>query len=164
MDESEVPVCTICGETKSENQIWFLVAENRWEDKLKILHWHEELAMREGIHRACSAGHVQELVLHWMTTGSLDYPFARVPAERGKRARLQPALSSTEEVDTTGAREIGELVVDRDGVKRAFSETPSCLAVILDELFEVLEREASAPEAKLELEEEERLIALPREI
>ena len=50
----------------------------------------------DGLPRGHSGGlrhqHVEELVIHWMTTGSLDYPFARTAWEReagdGLRARL----------------------------------------------------------------------------
>lgn len=165
MDEGGFAVCTICSRAKSANQIWFLIAENRWEDKLKILHWHEELATRDGIHQACCAGHVQELVVHWMTTGSLDYPFAQVAFAKARPVgRKEPALSLTEEVDVTGAREIGELSVDRDSLKRAFHENPGYLGIILNELSEALEREASGIEAKVELEEDDRFYALPRQI
>lgn len=151
-------VCTICGEEKSVGPVWFLVAENRWEDKLKILRWHERLAHREGIHRACCASHVQELVVHWMTTGSLDYPFASVA---GTPASSPPWLDSVlpraYDIDTSSARQIGELAVHRESIGRALSENPDSLQVILDELFDALEREATGVSADVELEEEELL-------
>jgi hypothetical protein len=55
--------CAICGDEQPGNQTRFLVAENRWEDKLTILHWDEQLASREGVQLACSS-HVEELVIH----------------------------------------------------------------------------------------------------
>ena len=75
-----LPSCTICGEEKIPPQVWFLVTESHWEDKLKILHWQDEVAGRAGIYRACCPAHVEELVIHWMTTGSLDFPFAATAA------------------------------------------------------------------------------------
>ncbi len=77
MNRSKTNLCAICGEKRSNNETRFLVAENHWEDKLTILHWNEQMATRDGIQVACSVNHVEELVIHWMTTGSLDYPFAR---------------------------------------------------------------------------------------
>jgi hypothetical protein len=68
--------CGICGEEQTGNETRFLVAENRWEDKLTILQWNEQIASCPGIQVACGVNHVEELVVHWMTTGSLDYPFA----------------------------------------------------------------------------------------
>ena len=71
MDNPKMQECTICGEERLAGQVWFLVAESHWEDKLKVLEWQDELSSRRGIYAACSGGHVEELVVHWMTTGSL---------------------------------------------------------------------------------------------
>jgi hypothetical protein len=143
--------CTICGDEGAAGQVWFLVAESHWEDKLKVLEWQDELARRRGIYAACSAGHVEELVVHWMTTGSLDYPFATVGLKPEKRRhRLGDFLPTIEEPDTRGARQIGELAVDRESVRRALKEDPQSLQVILDELLNVLERETTGTSARLE--------------
>ena len=56
--------CAICGEEQSGNETRFLVAENRWEDKLTVLQWNERMAWRPGIQVACSVNHVEELVVH----------------------------------------------------------------------------------------------------
>jgi hypothetical protein len=146
-----MPECAICGEERSAVQMWFLVAENQWEDKLKVLHWQDELAKRRGIYAACGAAHVEELVVHWMTTGSLDYPFARVGRKperhRQHRNRILPAI---EKPDIRGARLIGELAVDRESVRRALREDSDSLRVILDELVHALERETAGITARLE--------------
>ena len=149
MDNLTTQECAICGEQKRAVQVWFLVAENHWEDKLKVLAWQEELAGRRGIYAACSAGHVEELVVHWMTTGSLDYPFATVGGVREQR-RIGSPLPSISEPDTQGARQIGELSVDRESVRRALKQDPQALQVILDELYEALEREMTGTTARLE--------------
>jgi hypothetical protein len=77
MNHSRTPLCAICGQERSASQPRFLIAENIWEDKLTSLHWNESMASRAGIQLACSIDHVEELVMHWMTTGKLDHPFAR---------------------------------------------------------------------------------------
>ena len=77
MNYGWTPMCEICGLHGSANQPRFLVAENNWEDKLTILEWNERMASRAGIKAACCIEHVEELVFHWITTGRLDYPFAR---------------------------------------------------------------------------------------
>ena len=56
--------CTICLTDKKNNELWFLLVENRWTDRLKILSWHDELASNPGFHAACCAAHVQQLVIH----------------------------------------------------------------------------------------------------
>ncbi|HYA22991.1 MAG TPA: hypothetical protein VEF05_02465 [Terriglobales bacterium] len=144
-------VCTICGEEKLEGQVWFLVAESHWEDKLRILKWQDELADRKGMHRACCPAHVQELVTHWMTSGDLDFLLAPVDLMPAKR---QPgrgsALPIVAETDTRGAHEIGELAVDRESVGRALNENPDSLLIILDELRDALEREMAGASARPE--------------
>jgi hypothetical protein len=143
--------CTICGDERLPGQVWFLVAESHWEDKLKVLEWQDVLARRPGIYAACSAGHVEELVVHWMTAGSLDYPFATVGHKAGRRMRGAGSfLPTIEEPDTRGARQIGELAVDRESVRRALRDDPGCLRVILDELVHALERETTGTTARLE--------------
>ncbi|HEV3080569.1 MAG TPA: hypothetical protein VGY66_12350 [Gemmataceae bacterium] len=151
MDNPKMQECTICGEERSAGQVWFLVAESHWEDKLKVLQWQEELARRRGIYAACSAGHVEELVVHWMTTGSLDYPFATVGLKPERQQQRRGwILPTIEEPDTKGARLIGELAVDRESVRRALREDPDSLQVILDELLNALERETTGTTARFE--------------
>jgi hypothetical protein len=58
MNDLRVLACTICGERQPGNQRWFLVSEDRWQDKLRILHWDDYLAAQEGMHCACSAAHL----------------------------------------------------------------------------------------------------------
>ena len=150
MDNARKHECTICGDERSAGQVWFLVAESHWEDKLKVLEWQDLLAKRPGIYAACSAGHVEELVVHWMTTGSLDYPFATVGHKPGRRTVPGSFLPTIEEPDTRGTRQIGELAVDRECVRRALRDDPESLRVILDELVHALERETTGITARLE--------------
>jgi len=151
MDSPRMQECAICSEERAAGQVWFLVAERHWEDTLKVLGWQDELARRPGIYAACSTGHVEELVVHWMTTGSLDYPFATV-GNRTERPRRRHGsfLPTIEEPDTRGARQIGELAVDRESVQRALRDDPGSLHVILDELLNALERETAGTKARFE--------------
>jgi hypothetical protein len=36
--------CAICGEQRQDEDGWFVLVENRWTDRLKILVWNEALA------------------------------------------------------------------------------------------------------------------------
>lgn len=140
-----IPACMICGEQKLPTGVWFLVAQSHWEDKLKILQWQYEVASREGMYGACCPAHVEELVIHWMTTGSLDFPFATTaatPVRLGRRTRV--GLPRTVEPDTRGARQIGELAVHRESMSRLLNESPDSLQLILDELTRALQRESSS--------------------
>jgi hypothetical protein len=141
--EPQIQACTICGEEKPPTQVWFLVTESHCEDKLKILQWQEEIAGREGMYGACCPAHVEELVIHWMTTGSLDFPFATTagPVRLGRRVPLA-FLPMVTEPDVRGARQIGELAVHRESMGRLLNESPESLQLILDELTRALQRES----------------------
>lgn len=153
MNDLRTKLCAICGEERSANQARFLIAENRWEDKLTILHWNEQMACREGIQVACSVNHVEELVIHWMTTGSLDYPFARTALGAGGwRRAAWPGCR----VDLRGARPIGELAVHRESMERVLAENPQSLKVILDALLDALRQETATRGVRILQREEER--------
>jgi hypothetical protein len=143
--EPRMQACTICGEAKLPAQVWFLVTESHCEDKLKILQWQEEIAERDGIYGACCPAHVEELVIHWMTTGSLDFPFATTagPARLGRRVPLA-FVAMKVEPDTRGAYQIGELAVHRESMGRLLNESPDSLQLILDELTRALQSESTS--------------------
>ena len=149
MPEMSEAVCTVCGQARVPGQVWFLLADSPWEDKLRILHWQNRLANREGIYRACSPAHVQELVSHWMAMGTLDYPFANTGCARPSRRTLA-SVPVVEEPDTSGVRQVGEIAVHRGILSRVLEEDPDSLQIILDELSDVLERETAGDRARFE--------------
>lgn len=151
MNHSKTHLCAICGEERSPNQRRFLVAENAWEDKLTILQWNEQVASRPGIQVACSIGHVEELAIHWMTTGRLDYPFARTALGVSGWQRLATPIGR---IDVSGARQIGELAVHRESLERVLLENPQSLQVILDALLDALRQEVTIEARPLALQEE----------
>jgi hypothetical protein len=154
MHPAPVPGCSICGRERKSEDGWFLMLESHWQDKVKILQWHDQLATQSGIHRVCGAEHVQELVVHWMTTGSLDYPFARPKPsrERTRQSRLQGLPC---EVDTRGARQIGELAIHRESIQRILRESPHSLTSILDALLSALGRSQPRSRALVQTDQEE---------
>jgi hypothetical protein len=139
MNPVRTSLCAICGQERSANQPRFLIAENNWEDKLTILPWNEHMASRAGITVACSVEHVEELVIHWMTTGRLDYPFARTAYGALGWRHVSPRGRA----DISGARPIGELAVHRESVERVLMENPQSLQVILDALLDALRQETA---------------------
>jgi hypothetical protein len=151
MIQEKINVCAMCGEPASGRDGWFLLAESHWQDRLKIMHWNDALAAQPGIRCACSAIHVEQLVVHWMTAGSLDHPFARLPQEKHNSVKRTGRLGS--EVDARGARMIGELAVDRESLQRVLKENPQSLSAILEALLSAMRREADGDAAALECEE-----------
>ncbi len=138
--------CRICGSKKiSAEDEWFLVCESRWQDRLKILRWHDQLAGQEGLNCACSAAHVQELVVHWMTTGSLEYPFAYASPHEPRHSRLASTVIKVRDVDTSAAQQVGELSVHRESIRRVLAESPHSLTTIMDALLRALDRNKRIP-------------------
>jgi hypothetical protein len=148
----KILTCTICGEQGSGKQRRFLIAEDRWQDKLKILHWDDRLATHKGIHAACGPAHLEELVVHWMTTGCLDHPFARlVPGRSNTRQGRGPAKL---DLLISEGHPIGELSVHRESLQRVLSESPQSLQTILDALLSALQQDSPGPEPNMDWEEE----------
>src|SRR5262249_28048390 len=101
-DGGVVQVCRICLTNRKKNEEWLLLVENRWTDRLKILSWHEELAATPATHSACCPAHVQLLVIHWMTTGTLA----------GMLAGLKDALpKQVDRAEISEAEACGEYVL-----------------------------------------------------
>jgi hypothetical protein len=131
--------CAICLEPRVQSEGWFLLTENRWTDRLKILGWNDALAAEPGVHAACGAEHVQQLVIHWMAMGTLDYPFARAHSRKGSTRKSVPAAEPCgAEPDTKGMKILGELAVHRESLERVLSENPRSLASILMGLITAL--------------------------
>lgn len=164
MDSLKNSACAICAERRVGRARWFLVAEDRWQDKLKILHWDDSLATRAGIRCACTPAHLQQLVVHWMTTGSLDHPFAHRACRQERRARpRRPEPPARESLPASGIRQIGELSVHRESMQRVLSESPQSLQAILDALLSALHRDSPRPEPKIDWDDEA-LRVVPREV
>jgi hypothetical protein len=148
MNAREERYCTICLEPRVEGEEWFLVTENRWTDRLKILGWNDTLAVAPGVHAACGAEHVQQLVIHWMAMGTLDYPFARAHSEVKKSARKNDAGTepNNTEPDVRGVKVFGELAVHRESLERVLNESPQSLGSVLLALISALGgQKASTP-------------------
>ena len=130
--------CRICQCEKANGEQWFLVIGNYWEDRLRVLPWSERLAKGEGMHAACSPSHVQQLVAHWLATGSLAYPFAQSPASATPAIPLMGRVLRPEALVPDGRQALGELAVDRESLKRLLLENPESLVPVLDALVGAL--------------------------
>lgn len=138
MLDQEEAVCAICGANGWGDQRWFLIVENHWKDKLKVLHWNEALAWQPGVRQVCSSAHVREIVVHWMTTGSLDYPFAIGGLTNVFRRRKVSKALRPPQLEPSGpldVRQIGELAIHRESMQRILRDNPQALAGILDALL-----------------------------
>jgi hypothetical protein len=131
-----------------------LLTENRWTDRLKILEWDDSLAAQPGVYAVCGTEHVQQLVIHWMAMGTLDYPFARTYGDNKKSRRTDAAGTSPcdMEPDTKGVKVFGELAVHRESLARVLSESPQSLGTTLLALVGALGSQRSSVPTEIEEE------------
>lgn len=126
--------CAVCGLETFRHTGWFLVIENRWLDRLKILSWHSSLATQKDMQSVCCSLHLKTLVAHWLTQASLRFPPARcLPLPMG--SDLTPADVDLGP-DAVG-RLVGELAVHRESFSRVWSGSPAALEYIFDALITI---------------------------
>ena len=109
----------------------------------------DSLASQPGIYAVWGAAHAEQLVIHWMAMGTLDYPFARLKpvAEQSSRRSSVRSTSSQIEPDISGSERLGELAVHRESLERILVENPDSLGSILSALMQVVEDRQPRAEA-----------------
>jgi hypothetical protein len=65
-------MCAVCGAQTNYHAKWFLVAENRWLDCLRVLSWHPALASQEEMQSVCGEEHLKVLIQHWLLQADLN--------------------------------------------------------------------------------------------
>ena len=128
--------CSICGLETFRHHGWFLVVENRWLDRIKILSWHASLAAQKGIRSVCGKQHLKELVAHWLTQASLRYPPANFSASAGAVDSVPSDSENDLGPDSIGLF-VGELAVHRETFSHVWSGSPEALECILDALIAI---------------------------
>ncbi len=119
--------CAVCGAKTDYHANWFLVAENRWLDHLKVLSWHPTLADQADIQSVCGEEHLKVLILHWLTQADLDL-------QNGKQ-NLPPNAELPQACELSYAgRLLGELAVDRNPLSRNWTGSAQALECILSAL------------------------------
>jgi hypothetical protein len=123
--------CAVCGIESNQRASWFLVVENRWLDRIRILSWHPVLAAQDDMLGVCGWQHLKTLISHWLTEADLEFQADRdhaVPITSGNQTptELGPlALSWL----------VGELAVHRDTLSRAWTGSPETMACIMNALI-----------------------------
>ncbi len=124
--------CSVCDLDTVRHKGWFLVVENRWLDRLKILSWHSSLAAQQDMKSVCCREHLKTLIAHWLTQASLRLPPARFsPMPIGS----DPSLSDLDLGPESLGRVLGELTVHRESFSRVWSGSAAALEYILDAII-----------------------------
>ncbi len=129
--------CSVCGLDTYRHAGWFLVVENRWLDRLKILSWHPLLARQKNLQSVCCRQHLRTLIAYWLTQASLRLP----PTHRLPRPKASDPTCIDIDIDVDDdfglrsvGRLVGELAVHREAFSRVWSGSPAALECILDAL------------------------------
>ncbi len=126
--------CSVCGLDTFRHTGWFLVVENRWLDRLKVLSWHPSLATQKDMKSVCCREHLKILLAHWLTRASLRIPPAHTPP---LPIGSDPNLSDVDLGPGAVGRLLGELAVHRESFSRVWSGSPESLECILNALIPV---------------------------
>jgi hypothetical protein len=126
--------CSVCGLDTFRQAGWFLLVENGWLDRLKILSWHSSLASQKDMNSVCCRQHLKALIAHWLTQASLRLPPAHHPP---LPIGNDPTLADFELGPHSVGRLVGELAVHRQSFSRVWSGSPAALEYILDALLTI---------------------------
>ena len=135
--------CSVCGLDTLRHHGWFLVLENRWLDRLRILSWYPSLAAQKDVQSACCRQHLRTLIVHWLNQDSLrPAPQADDPGIpiTWNRARTGPDFDSN-----FGGHLVGELSVHRETFSPVWTGSPAALECILDALVPVSIEDTAPP-------------------
>jgi hypothetical protein len=126
--------CSVCGLDTFRHQGWFLVVENRWLDRIKILSWHSSLATQKDMKSVCCREHLKALIANWLTQASLRLPPSQYSA---MPIGSDPSLTDFDLGPDAVGRVVGELAVHRESFSRVWSGSAAALECILDALITV---------------------------
>jgi hypothetical protein len=124
--------CSVCGMEASDHSGWFLVVENCWLDRLKVLDFHPLLAEQAQTQCVCGKFHLKTLITHWLIHANLQLRATRVSdwalATGTGLAEFVCGASSM-------GRLVGELAIHREARSRAWSGSPEALECMLNALI-----------------------------
>ena len=124
--------CCVCNLDTFRHQGWYLVVENRWLDRLKILSWHGSLATQKDMKSVCCREHLKTLIAYWLDQASLQTASAcNRPMAMGSDAEVVDVDLGPSSV----GRLLGELTVHRESFSRVWTGSPAALECILDALL-----------------------------
>ncbi len=126
------PPCSVCGLDTLRRDGWFLVVENRWLDRLKVLTWHPSLASHQGFKSACGREHLKILIGFWLDEASLGL----LPqANQLMPVTSNPGPDEAELGPEASGKLVGELSVFREAFSRVWTGSPATLKAIVDALI-----------------------------
>jgi hypothetical protein len=124
--------CSVCGVETLRHQGWYLIADDRWRDRLRIFSWSAALASQPRFQGACSRAHLKMLIACWLDQASM-----RLATDTDGASAL--AALGPEEISNMekNAHLVGELSVFRDTFSRGWTGSGETFDAIVDALIPV---------------------------
>ena len=123
--------CSVCGLDSFSRSGWFLVVENRWLDRLRILTWHPSLASKKGFQSVCGRQHLKVLIAYWLEQANLrQLSSPEEPPPNSSACCCSDDLFQS----GAGAMLVGELSVFRDEDSQMWEGSAATLDSIIDAL------------------------------
>ncbi len=124
--------CSICGVETLRHEGWYLVADDRWRDRLRIFTWDSALASQHGFKGACSRSHLKMLIACWLDQANL-----RLASENAAVSRPTPPGPRSLSAMEMSAHLVGELSIFRDAFSQGWTGSAETLDSIVDALIPV---------------------------
>jgi hypothetical protein len=123
--------CVVCGIETKRHSGWFLVTDNYWLDRIKILSWHPVLAREKGMRGVCGKPHLKLLLTHWLSHATLQLlASGRAPLPTS----LDTLPGSYSSASFAAGRVVGELTVERDHLSPVWTGSPEAMECTLNAL------------------------------
>jgi hypothetical protein len=124
--------CVVSGIETKRHAGWFLVTDNYWRDRVKILSWHPVLAREKAMRGVCGKPHLKILLTHWLSHATLQLlASGRVPFPKP----LETLRDSSSSASFAAGRVVGELAVERDHLSPVWTGSPEAMECILNALI-----------------------------
>jgi hypothetical protein len=124
--------CSVCGIGAGDPSGWFLVVENCWLDRLKVLDFHPVLAEQAQMQCVCGKFHLKTLITHWLIHANLQL---RATGISEWALATGTGLSELVCGGSSMGRLVGELAIHREARSHAWSGSPEALECILNALI-----------------------------
>ncbi|MBI3474523.1 MAG: hypothetical protein HY010_02230 [Acidobacteria bacterium] len=129
-DQATGMSCGVCGIETKRHAGWFLVMENCWLDRVKVLSWNPVLAREGRIRAVCGKVHLKIMLTHWLNCANLQLMAggtAPLPADMNVARSRYASFSA--------GRVLGELAVEREWLSPVWTGSPETMECILDALI-----------------------------
>ena len=131
-DRANRMCCAVCGIETKRHTGWFLVMDNHWLDRVKILSWHPVLASTGKMRSVCGKLHLKILLTHWLNCSNLQLVSSGCAP---KPTVLDGNRGGTGYSKLALGRVLGELAVERDWLSPSWTGSPEAMECILNTLI-----------------------------